>query len=126
MIRASMASFWPNLLKANMLRSQLWGGSKLDLGFKLLEMIGEMGEWANEMKKLKRESLNIQGSRTTREKMLLELGDFMITQALVFNELGIKAHEIEQGTILAFNNKSRELYLPIVINSIGEVVDERN
>lgn len=115
-------SFWDTVLLANKERSVFWGGDKINLGFKFIEMVGEFGEWANTIKKLEREKLGIPGSRTSRDAMLMELGDFLITVALVCNELNIKAHEIDTAVATAFNAKSLEHDFPVHINAAGLVV----
>lgn len=122
MIVQHMPDFWRTLSEANAKRNKLWDPSgKIDEAFTLFEMLGEMGEWANNMKKLKREEMGLRGSRITRGEMLIELGDWMITMSLLFNKLGITADEINIGTVQAFNNKSMEMDFPVLINAGGEV-----
>lgn len=108
------SDFWLTLSYANKARNeQIDPQSTLDHNFFFIEMVGELGEWANKLKKLERESLRIPGSTTTREEMLLELGDFIICLSLFCNAYGISPSEINKAVVDAFNNVSARRNLDI-------------
>lgn len=61
--------------------------------FRSNEFAGEVGEAANEVKKLAREEMGIRGSRTTVEKLGTELADVIICADLVAEQYGINLVE---------------------------------
>jgi NTP pyrophosphatase (non-canonical NTP hydrolase) len=82
---------------------------KLSLIYHVLELVGEAGELANDIKKLEREHLGLPGSRTTRQAVLDELADVHICLHLVANKLGVA--DLEAITRAKFNATSAKLNL---------------
>lgn len=93
-----------NLRSANRARQKEWGPG-IDAGvlFRATELGGEVGEALNEVKKLERERLDIQGSRTTVEKLAEELADIIICTDLVAADYGI---DLAQAVRDKFNKTS--------------------
>ena len=68
------------LIKATTIRQKEFDPEgNADTEFKLIEFLGEMGEFFNNVKKIKREQLNINGSTATYAEVEDEVGDFIIT-----------------------------------------------
>src|SRR5262245_1520151 len=82
------------LSHANFLRNKYWDPeTKLDATFFALELCGEIGELANNVKKLEREALGLAGSRCDRKNLLEEIGDALICWSLLCNALNILPEE---------------------------------
>ena len=86
--------FLHELREANQRRQLLWDPHGQLSGafgrlFRSNEMVGEAGEAANEVKKLVREEVGIQGSRTTVDKLADELSDVVICIDLIAELYGI-------------------------------------
>lgn len=72
-------------------RNKEWqGATDLSASFRINELLGEVGELCNVIKKLERERLGIRGSRDTLEHLAEELGDGVICLMLVANEFNLK------------------------------------
>lgn len=94
------------LRKKNIERQAIWDVSfALDLTYRGNELGGEVGELQNEVKKLQRERLGLRGSRTTREKLLKEVGDVLICLDLLAKDLNIG---LEEAATYAFNQTSEK------------------
>jgi hypothetical protein len=76
------------LRMASELRQVEWGADALSLHFRGIELLGEVGEAANVMKKLERERLGIRGSRATVDDLANELADVVICADLVGLDVG--------------------------------------
>lgn len=79
---------------ANQSRQVLWPGSdRIDLAFRGLELVGEVGELANKLKKLMRLRLGILGTLESEadliEEIEAEIGDVAICLDLLCSQLGI-------------------------------------
>lgn len=73
-----------DLRTANYARQQQWDPNhRIDLVWRVNELFGEAGEFANVLKKLRRESLGIQGSRATMQAAMEEIADVVICADLV-------------------------------------------
>jgi NTP pyrophosphatase (non-canonical NTP hydrolase) len=81
---------------------------KISLLYCALELAGEVGELANDVKKLEREQLGLPGSRSTHKAVLDELADVHICPHLVANKLGV---DLEEITRAKFNETSTRLNL---------------
>jgi len=103
-----MAGF-TNLRAANNERQKEWGVG-IDAGtlFRATELGGEVGEALNEVKKLERERLGIQGSRSSVEKLAEELADVIICTDLVAKDYGINLAEAVRDK---FNKTSKKVGL---------------
>jgi hypothetical protein len=62
----------------------------LPICFRCVELVGEVGEAANVMKKLERARLGIAGSRATPEDLADELADVAICADLIAMDLGLE------------------------------------
>lgn len=114
MLEISYREFFFTLFEANKARNMFWDPkNQLDKVFFALEHVGEAGELANMVKKLHREELGLPGSRVTREQILEELGDDLITLSLLCISLGVSAAELVQATTEKFNKTSTKVGLPI-------------
>lgn len=70
---------YPHLREANAARQAEWGpAGKVDLSWRINELVGEAGEVCNLLKKVHRERLGIKGSRATKDQLADELADVMI------------------------------------------------
>lgn len=98
-------SFFKKLEELNEQRQSEWDTTREGLGllFKVVELCGEVGELANEIKKVHREQVGLVGSRSSMQAVEDEFGDLIICTALLAKELGI---DIEQATINKFNKTS--------------------
>ena len=86
-----------SLRAANVARNIEWmaGASveSLPIAFRCIELIGEVGEAANVMKKLTRESLGLVGSRATLDDLADELADVVICADLIAMDLKLDLSE---------------------------------
>lgn len=97
-------TFFEKLNKLNEQRQQEWDPeAKLDILFRALEHVAEAGELGNKVKKYWRSNLGLVGSTTDLSEIEDEVGDVIITLALLCNDLGI---DIEKATINKFNKTS--------------------
>lgn len=105
------------LRKANMLRQDHWckNGQKPDVTYRAMELGGEVGEALNEIKKLERERLGWDGSRTTLEKVADELADILICTDLVASELNI---DLSEAVWRKFNKTSEKVDISVFINKV--------
>ena len=80
-----------NVLRAaNRRRQQEWpGNDKADVAFRAIELAGEAGEVMEAIKKFLRAQRGIKGSIATREDIVSEMGDLLVSLDLVADELGI-------------------------------------
>lgn len=100
-------SFIKELYQKNAERQIEWDASDdIEVLFKTVEFVGEVGEMCNNIKKVKREELGLAGSRCTREDLESEFGDVMITLALLADHVGI---DLEQVTKEKFNATSEKM-----------------
>lgn len=100
-------SFIKDLYKKNAERQVEWDGSdKIDEMFKAVELVGEVGELCNNIKKIKREQLGLKGSRCSRKDLESEFGDVMITLALLAEYMCI---DLEKVTKEKFNETSDKM-----------------
>lgn len=76
--------YFTDLTRAIIRRNQLWGGvGGIPLLFRNVELVGEVGEVCNVIKKLYRDRMRWVGSRATVEQLADELGDVVICVAQV-------------------------------------------
>ena len=102
-------SFLKKLNKLNTERQQEWDTeAKVDILFRALEHVAEAGELGNKVKKHWRASNGIVGSVTNKQEIADEVGDVMITLALLCQDLDI---DIKQATIDKFNSTSAKYNL---------------
>lgn len=81
----------PLLHRSNERRNASWDPErKLDLQFFSVELLGEIGEAANCIKKLERARLGISGSRSSIEALSEELADIVICASLVAMSAGVE------------------------------------
>lgn len=94
-------------------RQEYWDkDNQLDYMFFCLEFIGEAGELANLIKKLKREQLGLNGSRTNNKEIMNEVADCLITLVNLTNSLGI---DLKSATTNKFNETSKKMNIPVLI-----------
>lgn len=87
--------FLTQLAMKNKERQKFWDkDSKLDSMFKCVEFVGEVGELCNNIKKLKRLELGLQGSRCSREDLESEFGDVLITLSLLADSCDVDLQEV--------------------------------
>jgi NTP pyrophosphatase (non-canonical NTP hydrolase) len=81
-----------SLRAANYFRDREWvpGPDRLDLDWRINEMIGEIGELANALKKVDRERRGLKGSRIEISDVLDEIADVVICLDLLFMTAGIR------------------------------------
>lgn len=114
------------LAEANQKRNAIWDPeNKLTPLFFALEHAGEVGELCNVIKKIQREKLGLPGSRVTRQHLIEELGDVLITLSLLCNSLQVTPQELIGFTADKFNVTSAKLNLPIYLG-LDKVRDKRN
>ena len=95
------------LRAANEERQKSWpGADKADLGFRILEVVGEAGELAEAFKKLRRTELGIGGNGGDIQAILDELGDVVIAADLLAMYLGRSLAEV----VAAKFNKTSDKY----------------
>lgn len=100
-------SFLDELYQKNAERQIEWDATnEIDVMYRALEFVGEVGEMCNNIKKVRREELGLKGSRCTREDLESEFGDVMITLALLADAVGV---DLEQVTKEKFNATSEKL-----------------
>lgn len=89
-----------DLHTANRERNKAWDtASDLTPSFRVNELLGEIGELCNVIKKLERERLNIRGSRDTLQHLAEELGDGVICLTLVASEFDLKLTTTWQNAV---------------------------
>lgn len=99
--------FLSELQRKNAERQVEWdSSSQLDICFKALEFVGEVGELSNLIKKVKREELGLAGSRCDRSHLESEFGDVVITLSLLAAHLDI---DLEAVTKSKFNKTSDKM-----------------
>lgn len=97
-------SFLKKLTLKNRERQKVWDSENLlDEMFKTVEFVGEVGELCNNIKKIKRLELGLQGSRCSREELESEFGDVLITLSLLADSCGV---DLEEVTKKKFNSTS--------------------
>lgn len=100
-------SFIKDLYKKNAARQVEWDATdEIDELFKTVELVGEVGELCNNIKKIKREQLGLAGSRCSRADLESEFGDVMITLALLADYMNV---DLEQVTKDKFNATSEKM-----------------
>jgi len=94
------------LRDANKTRQAEWDPSdQITLGFRGLELGGEVGEAQNVIKKLERERMGIRGSRDTLEHLAEELADVVICADLVAMHAGVDLANAVQAKFNATSEK---------------------
>lgn len=97
--------YW-TLRTANEARQKEWDTEgKITLSYRGNEMAGEVGEACNVIKKLERERMGINGSRSTYAALAEELADVIICADLIAASLGIN---LEEAVKAKFNKTSIE------------------
>jgi NTP pyrophosphatase (non-canonical NTP hydrolase) len=87
-------TFYNSLREANLARQQVWDPKGLlTLDFKLAELLGEIGEVANLLKKKEREQLGLPGSRASTEHLAEELADATICLDLLLDRMDMQIPE---------------------------------
>jgi NTP pyrophosphatase (non-canonical NTP hydrolase) len=110
--RARPEDFLGQLRRLNAERQTAWvdGGAPVISGlFHATELGGEVGEALNEVKKLHREEMGWRGSRSTKEKLALELADVLICLDKLAEHYGI---DLIAATVEKFNATSDKVGLP--------------
>lgn len=119
-------SFFKKLIELNTTRQKEWDpDSKFDLLFRALEHVSEAGELGNKVKKYWRATQVDVGSKTNLKEIEDEVGDVIVTLALLCSDLGI---DIEQSTINKFNATSEKYNLTTkweVEDFLGRLVAEQ-
>ncbi len=118
------------LRKANIIRLPLFKNNKGELAHDsddgsdwsdaewLEAIVGELGEYANLKKKVRRGDVSFEDSK---EKLSFELADVVIYLDILAHRLGI---DLGRAVVDKFNKKSEENLIPISI-LFDDVVDER-
>lgn len=109
--------FLDKLRASNQARQKVWDPEGRMNGttgklFSATEMVGEAGEAANEVKKLVREEIGIQGSRTTVTKLGDELADVIICVDLIAARYDI---DLIEAITRKFNETSRNQGFDILL-----------
>lgn len=103
------------LREVNAARALAWNGdTPWSPADRMTELIGELGEAANVMKKLRRIECGMAGNDRSqepalREQLKTELADTLICVDLLANELNI---DLSEATIEKFNRTSEKVGLP--------------
>jgi len=98
---------------ANTLRNKEWDpDGQIDVGFRSIEMMGEVGEMFNVVKKLERERMGLRGSRDTKEHLAEEMADVLICLDLIAMQLGIN---LTEAVRLKFNASSEKHNLSVFL-----------
>ncbi len=101
------------LRTANATRQIEWDrGNKITLLYRTTELAGEVGEFCNEIKKLERERMGINGSRSSQEKAVDELADVIICADLIGMQMGI---DLSAAVARKFNLTSRKYDLKTML-----------
>lgn len=91
-------TFFQELNLKNKARQAEWDTTKsLSTLYKAVELVGEVGELCNNIKKIERESLGLSGSRCSRKDLEEEFGDVVITLALLADHLDIDLEEVTKN-----------------------------
>jgi len=93
---ASGVVLFESLAAANKARQEDWklgGNPTIPIAFRTIELIGEVGEALNIVKKLMREANGWRGSRATTDELGEELADCLIVIDLLWSELGFAKEE---------------------------------
>lgn len=79
--------FYKSLAAVCVLRDKDWTPKPLPMSFHLLELIGEVGELANAVKKVERDKYGLPGSKVTKEDIADEIGDCVICVMNIANRV---------------------------------------
>ena len=105
------------LRAANAARQKEWDpDGVIDLAFRGLELVGEVGEACSKAKKIERERRGIRGSRATASELAEELADIVICVDLIAMEFDI---DLERAIRAKFNATSEENCLAARYDSEG-------
>lgn len=98
---------WEKFCKANRDRQKEWdvGNEPVNILFRAIEFCGEVGELANEIKKLERSRYQIKGGIVDTENLKDEIGDVLITLFLLADSLDIDLLDV---AIEKFNKTSKK------------------
>jgi hypothetical protein len=104
--RTSSLTF-EDLRFANVQRNKEWDPEgKIGALFKAVELIGEIGEAYNVIKKLEREKMGLRGSRSSIDNLILEMGDAQVCLDLLAMHYSI---DLGEAARFVFNSKSSEM-----------------
>ena len=110
-VRANARPFLVRLREANIERNKLWDPEwKIPIEFRALELAGEVGELANQIKKIARERYGLPGSRVDQKNLVEEVGDVLICLDLLCMGLCI---DIEHSVTEKFNLTSEARGFPV-------------
>lgn len=106
-----MTTLCRTLREANAARQKVWDPqNQITPLYRAVEMGGEAGEALNVVKKLERERLGINGSRTTPTELAKELADVVICCDLIALDYGIN---LEKAIQEKFNETSAKVGLDV-------------
>lgn len=102
------SDFLSNLVEMNRQRQIEWdttdGG--VSILFRMVELCGEVGELANNIKKEHRSQIGMKGSKSSIEEIKDEMGDVLISLSLLASDLNINLAEATKAKF----NKTSEKY----------------
>lgn len=84
-------------------------GQEIDLGFRAIEFVGEVGELFNVIKKILREAGGWRGTRATPEDLADEFGDALICLYNLAQKMGV---DLDAAAIAKFNKTSAKYGFP--------------
>jgi NTP pyrophosphatase (non-canonical NTP hydrolase) len=98
-------TIYPDLRTANAARQTEWDPTGLvnNMGHRMNELAGEIGEFCNVIKKFRRAELDIPGSRADLEMYTDELGDVVICLDLLLMTLDERSAVPDLPSLQAFN-----------------------
>ena len=99
------------LRDANQKRAKLWG-NKTGIEFAMVELAGEVGELANEIKKRRRQELGMAGGKDDAQAIADELADVVICADLLAAKLGV---DLSDAVRNKFNSTSQKHGFDVLI-----------
>lgn len=105
---------YTSLLRANQARQKEWDPEgKIDVSFKAIELVGEVGELLNVVKKMERARLGLRGSRALPGQLADELADVIICVSLLAARCGV---DLQSAVVNKFNATSADVGIHVYLS----------